>query len=228
MGLHCFGSPAIMSCEKAIVQCGAWSAMSTQSQSRIPDTVTSLYPMDIADGSPDRFTAPPASSGDEQTNFDSVADPTPPGDKQTNVDSVAHPMPTALTTAVSEDTLSISSPASKETQPSQAGPGLLTSHELVTFNEISKMPQLMQAKLDTSNHESLTFLTSPGRPLTSANLTAHQNAISALVTGDNSVATWLATSLGERPLNDVDWSHLVASDPLAAEIEAAAGVATHH
>jgi hypothetical protein len=197
-----------MSCDEEIAQCGAWSALPALSHDHLRNTTASPHSTNTMDGSSDLSTDPSASPVDDQTNADRVFNPTSP----------------ASTTVVSGD---IGSMYSMKTQLSDASADLLMDRDSVAFNEADSTTPLMQANTHAPNLEGLMHFTSPGPPLTTANLEAHERSMTASIRSDIPVASWLASSMGEYQPGDVVWSHLVASDPLAAEIEAAAGVNTH-
>lgn len=67
-----------------------------------------------------------------------------------------------------------------------------------------------------------------GDPLTAANLQALEGIIPPMDSQDSSVGLWLANMGGVHPLDDARWARLVATDPLAADIEAATGVGHHN
>jgi hypothetical protein len=154
------------------------------------------------DGSSDLSTDPSISSADEHTSADRVADPSSP----------------ASTTAVSGDNASTHS---METQLSDASTDLRVGHGSVSSSDIGSVPPPTQADTHASDHDGPATSTPTGPPLTVANLMAHERTTSALSSSDHSVASWLASSMGDHQVGGVEWSQLVALDPLAAAIEAA-------
>jgi hypothetical protein len=196
-----------MPCDELIVQCGAWATLPAQSYDYVLSGPS--HSSNATDRSSDLFMAPSASSGDEQTDVDRVADPTSQ----------------ASTTALSGDNVSTHS---TETQRSHADVDLSMDHGSMPSNGVDSIPLSMQGNVDASNHGGLMMPTSPGLPLTAANLGSQTRAMPAMAPVENTVAIWLAMEADERPLSHLHWSFLVASDPLAAEIEASTGVDTHN
>jgi hypothetical protein len=201
---HSFYSHTAMSCDETIAQCGAWTTFPAQPYDCLLSGPS--HSSNATDRSSDLFTAPSASSGDEETDVGRVADPTSQ----------------ASTTALSGDNVSTHS---TETQRSRADVGLSMDHG--SMPGIDSMPLSMQGNVDASNHEGQMTITSPGHPLTAANLEAYEMTTSAVSSSYSSVALWLASGVDDSQSSIVSWSHLVASDSLAAEIEAATGIDTH-
>jgi len=82
------------------------------------------------------------------------------------------------------------------------------------------MDLFIHTNMAASNGGRLTTLAPSGTQLTAVNLEIHDRTMSALASDDNPVAAWLNGVVTERPLSSLHWSRLVASDPLAADIEA--------
>lgn len=135
------------------------------------------------------------------------------GDEQTDIDRVTAPMSAAPATSVPASNVSM---PSMDTLLSRGGTDHPIAHESVPSNETGLS---IRANFYASDHERLTA--SSGFPLIAANLEIHERAMPALASGVNSVAAWLDSIMDKCPLGALDWSQLVASDPLAAEIEAA-------
>lgn len=197
-----------MSRDEAIAQCGAWITLPTQSHDCLDDNIMSLRSTTTEGVSSDTITALSASSGAGQATYNRVAGPES----------------AASTTSVTKDNASTSS---KDTQASQTSNNLPTSHESVTTQNMGDEPLSSPAHIYPSNREGLTSRVSSGSTLTAANLGIHERAMPALPSSDSSVASWLASGMDEHPLGAVDWSRLVASDPLAAETEAVTVVGPH-
>jgi hypothetical protein len=195
-----------MACDELIAQCGAWATLPAPSYDYLLSGP--FHSSNTTDRSSDLNTAPLASSRDGQTD----------------VDRVSYPTSRASTTALSGDKATTHS---TETQSSHAGAELSMDHGSVLSSDTSSMSLFIQANVDTPDREGLTTFTLSGPLLTAANLESQAMAMPAVASGDNTFATWLAMEADVRPLSDVPWSHLVASDPLAAEIEAATGIDTH-
>jgi hypothetical protein len=194
-----------MPCDELIAQCGAWVTLPAPSYDYLLSGP--FHSSNTTDRSSDLNTAPPASSRDGQTD----------------VDKVSYPMSQASTTALSGYKVTTHS---TETQSSHAGAELSMDHGSVLSSDTGSMPLSIQANVETPDHEGLTTFTSSGPLLTAANLDSLATAMPAVASDDDIFATWLAMEADVRPLSDVQWSHLVASDPLAAEIEAATGIDT--
>jgi hypothetical protein len=198
-----FVSRAAMSSDEAIVQCGTWFDLPASSQYTFLHSIHSN-----TDGASKASKNPSPSSGGQQTE----------------VNGVTGPVSAASTTVVSAD--SHSNPLI-ESQVSHAGTDFPINHDYLLLKKLSGKPPSLQESIHVSNEEGLTTRVPSRPPLTAANLDTQERPMTALPSSDSAVASWLASGLNEHPLGAVDWSQLVASDPLAAEIEAATFVGPH-
>ena len=194
-----------MSCDEVIAQCGTWITSPAQSHDLLHHTTASPRSISIMDGSSDLSADPSASSAYEHNNANGVFDPSSP----------------ASTTAVSGVNVST---YSLETQLSDASADLSVDHGSATSDDIGSAPLFTQANTYASDHQGLTSIAFTGPPLTTANLTAHEQRTSGRSSSHSSVALWLASGTDERRTGAADWSQLVASDPLAVAIETAVAV----
>jgi hypothetical protein len=190
-----------MSCDKSVAQCGTWITLPAQSDDHLHTTTVSPHSTNTMDVSSDPPRDPTISSADDHTNDDLVV-------------SLAS---AASTTAVSGDN---ELGYSVEAQHSDTSTDLSTDQSSVPSDGIDDIPPRIPANVDACHREGPTTHTSTNPPLTTANLMAHEKTTSALPSSNSSVALWLTSGMEEHQTDADDWSRLVASDPLAAAIEA--------
>ncbi|KAM0693362.1 hypothetical protein Q7P36_006616 [Cladosporium allicinum] len=188
-----------MSCGEAIVHCGTW----VQPHDCPRNTTASLHSTSNTVGASDSSKDLPASSGVQQPDLNGFVGP--------------------ASAALIASADNVSNPAT-ETQLPHTNGSPPASYESKDLGDKSSSSQ---AYIYPSNKEGLTFRAPSGFPLTAASLEMHERAIPALPSNEGSVASWLASGTNEPPLGIIDWSQLVASDPLAAEIEAATVTGPH-
>ena len=148
----------------------------------------------------------------------SFATQPPPSDEQANANRITTPTSAALIAVVPADSV-LTPPV--ELRLSRGGSILPVRHESAASNGMSSS---IQATIYASSRERLADLAPPGTQLIAINLEIHGRMTPALASSDDSVAWWLASVGDERRTGAFEWSQLVASDSLAAEIEAADGV----